>query len=232
MGGIVTVSIEHLLDNLQKAEALIEAARLRGGHGQTVGLVAATKYVAPVDMWLVRDAGIRVVGENRAAELMEKRRLYGDAFEYHFIGHLQHRKVRDVLPYMTMLHSLDSLRLVAEIHARADKPLDALLQVNVSGEESKYGILPGDTEAFLEQAAPNDSVRICGFMTMAPLVSDPEEARPVFHALRELRDRLAPIFASRYALCELSMGMSNDFEVAVEEGATLVRLGSTLFSHE
>jgi PLP dependent protein len=228
----VTPSLEHLLDNLEKAETRIAAARQRGGIGQTVRLVAATKYVLPADMWLVRDAGIRVVGENRTGEFLEKWRLHGDAFEYHFIGHLQHRKVRDVLPHMTMLHSLDSLRLLAEIQARAEKPLDVLLQVNVSGEESKYGILPGDTEAFLEQAAPNDAVQICGFMTMAPLVRDPEEARLVFRGLRELRDGLAPTFASRYTLSELSMGMSNDFEVAVEEGATLVRLGSTLFSHE
>jgi PLP dependent protein len=228
----LTISLEHLLDNLEKAKARIEAARLRGGHAQTVTLVAATKYVAPADMWLVRDAGIRVVGENRTVELLEKQGLYGDVFEYHFIGHLQHRKAREVLPFVTMLHSLDSLRLVAEIAARAQKPLDALVQVNVSGEESKYGILPDQTEAFLEQTASSDAVRIRGFMTMAPLVDDPEEARPVFRGLRELRDRLAPIFAPRYSLSELSMGMSNDFEVAVEEGATLVRLGSTLFSHE
>jgi PLP dependent protein len=102
----------------------------------------------------------------------------------------------------------------------------------VSGEETKYGILPGDAESFLEQAAPFHAARFCGFMTMAPLVRNPEEVRPVFRALRELRDRLAPIFASRYALTELSMGMSNDYEVAVEEGATLVRLGSTLFAPE
>ena len=228
----MTLSLEHLVMNLEAAGRRVEAARERGGRGQAVQIVAATKYVAPPDMWVVRDAGIRVVGENRTGELLEKRRLYGDAFEYHFIGHLQHRKARDVLPYVNMVHSLDSMHLIEEIQSRATSPVDALLQVSISGEESKYGILPGDAEAFLERAAPYDAVRFCGFMTMAPLVRDPEEARPVFRGLRELRERLAPIFVSRYTLSELSMGMSNDFEVAVEEGATLVRLGSTLFSHE
>jgi pyridoxal phosphate enzyme (YggS family) len=228
----VTLSLEQLLVNLDAAGRRVEAAKQRGGHGQVVRVVAATKYVTPPDLWVVRDAGVRLVGENRTDELLEKQRLYGDAFEYHFIGHLQHRKARDVLPYVNMVHSLDSMRLIEEIQRRATAPVDALLQVNVSGEVSKYGILPGDAEAFLERAAPYDAVRFCGFMTMAPLVRDPEEARPVFRGLRELRERLAPIFVSRYTLSELSMGMSNDFEVAVEEGATLVRLGSTLFSHQ
>jgi uncharacterized pyridoxal phosphate-containing UPF0001 family protein len=108
--------------------------------------------------------------------------------------------------------------------------VDVLLEVNVSGEESKNGILPDSAEAFLVEAAPYSAVRFVGFMTMAPLVSDPEVVRPVFAGLRKLRDRLAPVFASRFPLFELSMGMSNDFEEAVEEGATMVRLGSTLFS--
>ncbi len=181
-------------------------------------------------MAVLRDAGVRLVGENRSDELERKWERYGSAFEYHFIGHLQHRKVRQVLPLVSLIHSVDSLRLVREIDARAESPVDVLLQVNVSGEESKYGILPAGAEAFLEEASAHGGVRFVGFMTMAPLVRDPTEVRAVFRGLRGLRDRLAPVFASRHPLSELSMGMSNDFEVAVEEGATMVRLGSTLFS--
>ena len=121
--------------------------------------------------------------------------------------------------------------LVEEIHRRTEGPVEVLLEVNVSGEESKYGILPAVAESFLEQAAAYERVMFRGFMTMAPLTEDPEAARPFFRELRELRDRLAGVFAGRYELTELSMGMSNDFEVAVEEGATIIRVGSALFSN-
>jgi uncharacterized pyridoxal phosphate-containing UPF0001 family protein len=114
---------------------------------------------------------------------------------------------------------------------RAEAEIEVLLEVNVSGEETKYGILPAAAAAFLERAAAYERVRFVGLMTMAPLVDDPEEARPFFRGLRELRDRLATTFAGRYELTELSMGMSNDYEVAVEEGATIIRVGSALFSN-
>lgn len=226
----MSLSVELVRGNLARAAARIDAARIRGGWDHPVRLVVATKYVDLQDMAVLRDVGVRLVGENRSDELERKWRCYGDAFEYHFIGHLQHRKVRQVLPYVTMIHSVESLRLVRELDARADGVVDVLLEVNVSGEESKNGILPDSAEAFLVEAAPYSAVRFVGFMTMAPLVSDPEAVRPVFAGLRQLRDRLAPVFASRFPLFELSMGMSNDFEEAVEEGATMVRLGSTLFS--
>jgi hypothetical protein len=226
----MTLLIEQLKIELAEAGARIEAARVRGGLEQSVRLLAATKYVARDDMETLRAAGIRLVGENRADELEEKWRAYGDAFEFHFIGHLQRRKVRQVIPCARLIHSVESLSLVQQIDARAEAAVDVLLEVNVSGETTKYGILPADAEAFLERAAPYKAVRFVGLMTMAPFVHDADDVRPVFRRLRELRDRLAPRFAPRYPLTELSMGMSNDYEVAVEEGATLVRLGSTLFS--
>lgn len=226
----MTLTVEQIRGRLDDARARIEAARAKGGWEHEVRLVAATKYVAVGDMAVLRDAGVRLVGENRSDELERKWQQYGSAFEYHFIGHLQHRKVRQVLPLVSLIHSVDSLRLVREIDARTESPVDVLLEVNVSGEESKYGILPAGAEAFLEEASAHGGVRFVGFMTMAPLVRDPAEVRAVFRGLRGLRDRLAPVFASRHSLSELSMGMSNDFEVAVEEGATMVRLGSTLFS--
>lgn len=224
------IDSEHLRKNVDKAMARIEAARVRGGHGQRVRLLAATKYVTAGDMSMLKEAGIHLVGENRAEDLESKWSVWAEEFEFHFIGHLQRRKVRSVIPCVTMVHSVDSLRLAQEIQQRATVPIDALVEVNVSGEESKYGILPPDVEAFLEQTEAFDAVRFRGFMTMAPLVRHPEEARHVFRRLRELRDRLAPLFSTRYSLDELSMGMSNDYEVAVEEGATIVRLGGTLFA--
>jgi hypothetical protein len=226
----MTLLIEQLKIELSEAAARIEAARVRGGLGQAVRLLAATKYVSCGDMEVLRAAGIHLVGENRADELEEKWRAYGDAFEFHFIGHLQRRKVRQVIQCTRLIHSVESLALVQQIDARAGAAVDVLLEVNVSGETTKYGILPADAEAFLERAAPYKAVRFVGLMTMAPFVRDADDVRPVFRRLRELRDCLAPRFAPRHPLTELSMGMSNDYEVAVEEGATLVRLGSTLFS--
>jgi uncharacterized pyridoxal phosphate-containing UPF0001 family protein len=135
-----------------------------------------------------------------------------------------------VLPFVSLIHSVESLSLVEELNKRAKMPVDALLEVNISREESKYGILPAAAETFLDRAAAYERVMFTGLMTMAPLVDDPEAARPVFRSLRELRDHLGTIFSGRYELTELSMGMSNDYEVAVEEGATIVRLGSALFS--
>lgn len=224
------LSLENVQKNLNEVLCRIEQARTRAGRSDAVRVVAATKYVTADDMDVVRQAGITLVGENRADELQEKWRRHGGDFEFHFIGHVQHRKVPEVLPCVTMIHSVDSMRLVRALDSRAAIAIDALLQVNISGEESKYGILPADAATFLREAAAFQKVRFCGFMTMAPLVSDPEEARGVFEGLRVLRERLAPLFAPRYELTQLSMGMSNDYEVAVEEGATLVRLGSTLFS--
>jgi len=226
----MTLLIEQLRLEVSEAAARIEAARVRGGLGQAVRLLAATKYVSLDDMDVLRAAGIRLVGENRADELEKKWRAYGDAFEFHFIGHLQRRKVRQVVPYVRLIHSVESLLLVQQIEARAEATVDVLLEVNVSGEATKYGILPADAEAFLQRATAYKAVRFVGLMTMAPFVRDANDVRPVFGRLRELRDSLAPRFDPHYPLTELSMGTSNDYEVAVEEGATLVRLGSTLFS--
>lgn len=226
----MALSLEQLQENLAGVRRRIGAAQVRSGRRHEVQIVAATKYVEVADMEIVRRAGIGLVGENRVDELEEKWRRFKGQLEFHFIGHLQHRKVAEVLPCVSMIHSVESLRLVRAIDARAAGPVDVLLQVNVSGEDTKYGVAPTDAEAFLREAVPFEKVRFCGLMTMAPLVSDPEQARPVFRGLRELRDRLAEQFAPRYELAHLSMGMSNDFEIGVEEGATLVRLGSVLFS--
>jgi len=227
---MMTLDVEVVRENWAIVQERIRLASVRGGWDHKVNVVAATKYVDLDDMDILIQAGIKVVGENRAEELEGKWRRFRDALDFHFIGHLQSRKARRVVPRVSLIHSVDSLSLVEQIDKRTDVDVDVLLQVNVSGEESKYGILPGDAEAFLERAAPYETVRFVGLMTMAPLAEDAEETRPVFRGLRALRDDLASRFSSRYALKELSMGMSNDYQVAVEEGATLVRLGSVLFT--
>lgn len=221
---------DRLAANLAKIEREIDEACRRAGRTDRPRLLVASKYLAVEEMALLLGAGIRLVGENRADELEAKWRRWDGALEFHFIGHLQSRKVRQVLPCVTMIHSVESMSLVEELHRRADSEVRVLLEANISGEESKYGILPEAAEAFLERAAAYPKVMFAGLMTMAPLVADPEAARPFFRGLRELRDRLAPVFSERYELTELSMGMSNDYQVAVEEGATIVRLGSALFS--
>lgn len=226
------LELAQLLTNLHRVEQRIEQACMHSGRADKPRLLVATKYLGEDEMGLLAEAGIRLVGENRADELETKWRKWKDEFEFHFIGHLQRRKVRQVLPCVTLIHSVDSLALVQELDKRAENEVRVLLEINVSGEETKYGILPAAAERFLEEAAAYQKVTFMGLMTMAPLVADPEEVRPYFRGLRELRDRMASVFGHRYELSELSMGMSNDYEVAVEEGATIVRLGTALFSGE
>ena len=178
------------------------------GHGVTI--VAATKYVSLRDMSVLAEAGIEVVGENRAQDLEAKHAEYGDAFRWHFIGHLQSNKTKVVNRICELVHSLDS-----ESTARRLK-IPALVEVNLSGEETKSGITPEQLPGFLELYG---GVR--GLMTMPPETADPEASRRYFRRLREL--------AQEHRLTELSMGTSQDYRVAVEEGATLIRVGSVLY---
>ena len=171
--------------------------------------MAATKYVALADMAALVEAGIEVVGENRAQDLERKHAEYGDAFRWHFIGHLQSNKVKIVNRTCELVHSLDSESAARKL------TVPALVEVNLSGEESKSGIAPGELPQLRELA----DVR--GLMTMPPETSDPEESRPYFRRLRELADE--------HGLHELSMGTSQDYAIAAEEGATLIRVGSVLY---
>ena len=209
----------------------IEAACARSGRSaDEVTLVAVSKTHPIEAIAEAVTAGLRVFGENRAQEFVPKAlaaRERGLAAEWHFIGHLQRNKVRDALPYIDVLHSLDSERLVREIATRAaearpgHRPLRCFLEVNVAGEAQKEGIAPSDVGPFLAAARPVEILDVRGLMTVAPRVNDPEEVRPVFRALREL--------AAEHRLSELSMGMTDDFEVAIEEGATVVRVGRAIF---
>jgi pyridoxal phosphate enzyme (YggS family) len=213
----------------------IERSLERSGRsGEQVRVLVATKYYAPEQLAELAGAGVDLVGENRAEDLVEKQEMLGDRFEWHFIGHVQRRKAKVVVPRVTLVHSADSVRLIEEISKRAHEGgADVLIQVNVADDESKYGVSEGEVEELLEAAAGTERrVRVRGFMTLAPLVEDPEDVRYVFAKLCTIRDRLRESWSPHFDLSELSMGMSGDYEVAVEEGATVVRIGRTLIEED
>lgn len=211
------------------SERVADAARSAGRDPAAVRVLVATKYVAADHLGVLRDAGIRLIGENRAQDLAAKHELYGDAFEYHFIGHLQSRKVKTVVPLVSLIHSVGSRSSVEAIQSRAAGPTDVLLEVNIGGEESKSGVDPGAVDEFLEQAAAFDKVVFRGLMCMPPLFDEAEPARPYFARTRELASRLSAQWSGTYTFDQLSMGTSADYETAVQEGATIVRVGSVLF---
>jgi PLP dependent protein len=175
-----------------------------------VTVVAATKYVSAEELAVLVEAGVEVVGENRAQDLQTKHALYGDTFRWHFIGHLQSRKAKTVNALCELVHSLDSESSAKRLE------VPALVQVNLAGEDSKSGVPPEELEQFLA----NCPVEVRGLSTMPPFTEDAEESRPYFRTLRELAERMG--------LKELSMGTSQDYRVAAEEGATYVRVGSIL----
>jgi PLP dependent protein len=187
---------------------------LRAEVGSAVTVVVATKYVSVDEMAALAEAGVEVVGENRLQDLIAKQDKFRDSFHWHFIGHLQSRKAKDVSVRCELIHSLASTSAAGRLTA------PALVEVNLAGEETKSGTSPGDLAKFLAEAREL-GVDVRGLMTMPPLTDDPEESRPYFRRLREL--------AGEHGLADLSMGTSQDYRVAVEEGATFVRVGSSLF---
>ena len=209
-------------------------AERSGRRPEEVRVLVASKYYAPEQVGALSAVGVDLVGENRAEDLVEKQERFGDLFEWHFIGHVQRRKAKVVAPRVSLIHSVDSLKLVDELGRRAPEGgVEVLFQVNVSGEKSKYGISEDEVERLLEAAAGTDGrVRVRGFMTLAPLVEEAERVRYVFAKLRSIRDRLRGSWSPHFDLSELSMGMSSDYEVAVEEGATVVRIGRMLIEED
>ena len=228
------VTGEALQERLSRVREEMRSALKRSGRGGSEArLLVASKYYTVEQVSMLRDAGVTLLGENKSEDLADKQDRFGEDFEWHFIGHLQRRKAKDVVPRVSLIHSVDSERLIEELAKRVPESgvsgTEVLLQVNVSGEETKYGVGEDEVERLLETAAATEgAVRVRGFMTVAPQVEDPEDVRYVFAKLRAIRDSLRGEWAPHFDLSELSMGMSGDYRVALEEGATLLRVGRTL----
>ncbi len=193
--------------------------RIRAEVGAGVEILAAVKYVATEELGVLAQAGVTLVGENRQQALEEKVAAYGDAFTWDFIGHLQSRKVRDVVGRVRLIHSVATDSVLAQLATHAAPGTEVLVEVNVAGEDGKSGVLVGELDAFLERVPEN--VVVGGLMTMPPLARRPEDNRRWFATLAQL--------AADRGLPKLSMGTSQDYVVAAEEGATIVRIGTTLY---
>ena len=216
---IAGLTAELVRANLTEVRERIAAAAARGGRdGADVELVAAGKYVALEDLGVLAEAGITTIGENRAQDLQAKVAAYGDTFTWDFIGHLQSRKVKVVAPLVRLIHSVGTDSALEQLGRHAREGLGVLVEVNVAGEEGKSGVAPTDLASFLDRAP----IPVSGLMTMPPRVTEPEDSRRWFAALREL--------AEAHDLRALSMGTTQDYEVAVEEGATVVRIGTSLYA--
>ncbi|HEX2467437.1 MAG TPA: YggS family pyridoxal phosphate enzyme [Solirubrobacterales bacterium] len=192
-------------------------ARVRERAGPEIEILAATKYVPVEEMGALAEAGVRLVGENRLQDLEAKRERWGERFIWDFIGNLQSRKVKAIVPQVRLIHSLATESALAQLERHASQDAEVLVEVNLAGEQSKVGIDPEELDGFIERCP----VRVGGLMTMPPFAEDPEASRPYFAGLREL--------AVERGLERLSMGTSQDWEVAVAEGATIVRLGTALY---
>jgi PLP dependent protein len=226
----MSIELEVVRDNLAAVRAAIaEAARRAGRQPDAVELLAAVKYVEPADMATLAAAGIDLVGENRVEQLLAKQEVARELFTWDFIGHLQSRKARDLAGRVRLVHSLSTISAAERLDRASETPVACLAEVNVAGEESKEGLSPETLEAFLAAVAELPNIRIEGLMTMPPLAESPETSRPYFAALRELAQQLGERWSPRHGFDRLSMGTSQDYAVAVEEGATIVRLGSTLY---
>lgn len=212
------LSAERVRANLGELRERIAAAAARSGRDPSeIEILAAVKYVPVEGLAALADAGVTVVGENRAQELAAKVAAHGDAFTWDFIGHVQSRKVKQIAPLVRLIHSVCTDSVLERLRRDAPPGLRVLVEVNVAGEEGKEGVAPAQLNAFLDRCP----VPVAGLMTMPPLAQQPEQSRRWFAALREI--------AAARGLRELSMGTTQDYEVAVEEGATIVRIGTRLY---
>lgn len=215
------------VDALRERVLYTKAALAEAAPAAPPELLVAGKYVAAEEITALEAAGITLIGENRLQDLSAKHAL-ADGVTYDFIGHLQRRKVKEVLPLVRLVHSVDSERLAREIANRSEGETRILVEVNVAEEETKGGIVPGQLDEFVERVSELQKIVIGGLMAMPPFSDAPEKSRPYFVALRELRDRLQQRYDGRHDVRELSMGTSQDHIVAAQEGATIVRIGRGL----
>jgi len=222
-----------VIENLKHIRVNIEdACKLSGRNSEDVTIIAVTKYVSEERAQEAVEAGILHLGENRDEGLLNKWSHLGDKPTWHYIGTLQTRKVKNVIDKIDYLHSLDRLSLAKEIDKRASQKVKCFVQVNVSGEESKHGIAPEAVVEFIKDLNQFENIQVEGLMTMAPHTDDEVQLRECFRKLKTLQKEIQQLQLA-YAPCgELSMGMSNDYQIAVEEGATMVRIGSALVGEE
>jgi len=224
----------NIKENLEKIqETIAQAAQKSGRSPQEITLVAVTKTM-PVE--IIKQAisyGIRIIGENKIQEAKTKKAAITEEIKWHMIGHLQTNKVKDAVQIFDLIHSVDSLKLALEINKKAadlNKIMPILLEVNISQEPSKYGLTKDDTSYLLEKIAHLNNIKIKGLMTMAPYEAPETEIRKIFSELRELKNKIREQKINNIAMDYLSMGMSSDYHLAIEEGANMVRIGSALFS--
>lgn len=206
-----------LIHGLDPAKIAANLDRARELAGEEVEILAATKYVPLEEMGALAEAGVSLVGENRQQDLVAKHERWGEVFEWDFIGNLQSRKVKQLLPVCRLIHSVASDSALEQLGRHGGPDSEVLVEVNVAGEEGKGGVVPGELGAFIERCP----VRVSGLMTMPPFNQNPDDSRPHFAKLAEL--------AAEHGLERLSMGTSQDWEVAIAEGATIVRLGTALY---
>lgn len=227
-------ALQHIANNVAAIrQRIADAAHRSGRNAADVRLVAVTKYVGAAEVEALLAAGCRDFGESRPQELWDKAaRFSGQPLRWHMIGHLQRNKAKRTLPHVTLLHSGDSQRLLEAVDQQsqeAQRPTDVLLEVNISGDAAKHGFAPQALEPALPQLAQLRQIRIRGLMAMSGLEGTADDARADFARVRQLRDHLLSVCPPEISLQELSLGMSGDFEAAIAEGATLVRIGSALF---
>ena len=208
-----------------------DACRNSGRSPEDITIIAATKYVGPEGVAIVHRLGINDFGENRSDELSNKKRALSGESNWHFIGHLQTRKAKTVVPLVEYIHSIDSLKTLEKVgkeSKKINKIQKVLIEINISGEQTKYGLDRDHASSFINDSSKIKDIEIKGFMTMAPYTDDIKHIRQIFRSLRIFREEMS-VFFPGMDLPELSMGMSNDFKIAIEEGATMIRVGSNIF---
>lgn len=220
----------NLGENADLVRQQVETARNKANRQDQVNVIAVTKYVDVATTEALVKTGIQHIGENRVDKFLEKyQALNGYDLTWHLIGSLQRRKVKDVINLVDYFHALDSVKLAQEIQKRAEHPIKCFLQVNISGEESKHGFAPDELDDVLAEIAQLDKIEIVGLMTMAPFEASQEELQDIFSKTHQLQKQLEKKQLKNMPFSELSMGMSRDFEVAIANGATYVRIGTSFF---
>ena len=220
----------NLVENADLVRQQVETARNKANRQDPVNIIAVTKYVDVATTKALVKTGIQHIGENRVDKFLEKYQALKEYdLTWHLIGSLQRRKVKDVINLVDYFHALDSVKLAQEIQKRAEHPIKCFLQVNISGEESKHGFAPDELGDFLAEIAQLDKIEIVGLMTMAPFEASQEELQDIFSKTHQLQKQLEKKQLKNMPFSELSMGMSRDFEVAIANGATYVRIGTSFF---